>query len=609
MKKIIFYGLSFLLCFSFSVFAQVPASQDTIVIDGGTGNIGSIENTINGDTLAGGVRINPNRVYVLKANTIYFRQAQILFGSSVDTTATLNIIGQTSGKLPVILENPANGGNAFTDNIDGNMTVENVFWVARAIDSSAADLFGIHSRDRRLIMKNVITSGGGNNLFGFNDPGAKMYLYNCYFRDMNWFQNSWNSTIYTNSADTIWVENCTVSYAGLGFFNNNTVKFMYFNHNTIINNTKYAVIHNQYQEAYFVNNIFVNVTWEGECSGTYYTQDFAHQENGPVDIDTVRANLWQPEQGYVPTMESVKWIESNTIHWTDTCFDAYYRGDFTQGYNYPVSSRNWAPWAVDSTGGNIHVWNIPPRLFAPFAINLAQTYKNIVIDGPTIHDGVDPMMHTETQEGWLGDGVRDETALKNLVYWSQSNYGVAPQGQTYSPAAFAFGDYNPTHIPGPGTNNGAGISQISDLPENLSYDANITSTIDGKPLGALTWWPNGMNGWDSKAEFQTVMTYYNGKVTGIKKTDKLPSGFELAQNYPNPFNPSTVINFSIPMHSNVKVAVYNVLGKEVAVLIDGELNAGNYNVTWDAKDDASGTYFYRITTPNFTSTKKMILLK
>ena len=175
MKKNIFYILSFLFALSFSVLAQVPASQDTIWIPGGAANIGSIENTINGDTTAGAVRINPNRIYMLYADSIYYVQSQILFGSANDSTATLNIIGATNGRLPVIEEVPvASGGNAFTDQINGNLTVANVYWQAISqVNNSKSDIFAINTIGRRLIMRNVVTQYGGNNMFGFQNGHSK----------------------------------------------------------------------------------------------------------------------------------------------------------------------------------------------------------------------------------------------------------------------------------------------------------------------------------------------------------------------------------------------------------------------------------------------------
>ena len=98
--------------------------------------------------------------------------------------------------------------------------------------------------------------------------------------------------------------------------------------------------------------------------------------------------------------------------------------------------------------------------------------------------------------------------------------------------------------------------------------------------------------------------------TDVKReNDLMPSSFKLSQNYPNPFNPSTTINFAIPMASKVVLKVYDVLGREVATLLDGEKGAGNYQVNFDASKLASGLYIYTINAGSFTSTKKMMLMK
>lgn len=85
--------------------------------------------------------------------------------------------------------------------------------------------------------------------------------------------------------------------------------------------------------------------------------------------------------------------------------------------------------------------------------------------------------------------------------------------------------------------------------------------------------------------------------------------FSLEQNYPNPFNPSTTISFQIPQAGLVKIAVYNILGKEVALLLNEEKEAGRYEVNFDGGNLSSGVYFYKITSGNFTSTRKMVLMK
>lgn len=93
------------------------------------------------------------------------------------------------------------------------------------------------------------------------------------------------------------------------------------------------------------------------------------------------------------------------------------------------------------------------------------------------------------------------------------------------------------------------------------------------------------------------------------KTSSAPEGFHLFQNYPNPFNPTTTIHFSIPQHSHVTLKVFDVLGREVATLVNSELNPGEHSVVLYASKLASGVYFYRLTTPTFSQTKAMEVVK
>jgi Secretion system C-terminal sorting domain len=89
----------------------------------------------------------------------------------------------------------------------------------------------------------------------------------------------------------------------------------------------------------------------------------------------------------------------------------------------------------------------------------------------------------------------------------------------------------------------------------------------------------------------------------------LPNQFDLFQNYPNPFNPSTIINYEIPKYSFVTLKVFDILGREIAILVNEAKPAGKYSITFDATNLSSGIYFYRITAGNFSSVKKMLLIK
>jgi PKD repeat protein len=102
--------------------------------------------------------------------------------------------------------------------------------------------------------------------------------------------------------------------------------------------------------------------------------------------------------------------------------------------------------------------------------------------------------------------------------------------------------------------------------------------------------------------------------TAASSVEILPQDYSLAQNYPNPFNPATQILFTVPQATKVKIEVFNVLGRSISVVFEGQAAAGQNSVVWDGLDasgkpTASGVYFYRMTAENYTETRKMMLLK
>ena len=109
----------------------------------------------------------------------------------------------------------------------------------------------------------------------------------------------------------------------------------------------------------------------------------------------------------------------------------------------------------------------------------------------------------------------------------------------------------------------------------------------------------------------SVITDVNNNATN----NPLPANYDLSQNYPNPFNPSTVINYSLPQNSIVTLKVYDVLGREVATLVNQEQRAGSYKVQFgnqnltETRQISSGIYFYRLIAGSYVQTKKMLLLK
>jgi hypothetical protein len=107
------------------------------------------------------------------------------------------------------------------------------------------------------------------------------------------------------------------------------------------------------------------------------------------------------------------------------------------------------------------------------------------------------------------------------------------------------------------------------------------------------------------------LTIFSGRsaTSAVPVSSGTPDRFELFQNYPNPFNPATVIKYDLPKATRATLKIYNVLGREVATLKNGEERAGNKSAEWNATGFASGVYYYRLQAGDFTATRKLLLLK
>ena len=147
---------------------------------------------------------------------------------------------------------------------------------------------------------------------------------------------------------------------------------------------------------------------------------------------------------------------------------------------------------------------------------------------------------------------------------------------------------------------------VSDLSPSLNYLTNVIALQDGSIISAGTIF--GV----SSMDFSLVK--YNTSLTAIDDQQNIqPSSFSLRQNYPNPFNPSTIIQYQVSSNSQVSLKVYDVLGNEVATLVNEEKPAGSYEVEFKSSVGnvqlASGIYFYKLQAGSFVETKKMQLLK
>jgi hypothetical protein len=106
------------------------------------------------------------------------------------------------------------------------------------------------------------------------------------------------------------------------------------------------------------------------------------------------------------------------------------------------------------------------------------------------------------------------------------------------------------------------------------------------------------------------MPFTSLEITGIKdENETIPDKLILRQNYPNPFNPATTISYSISEPATISLKVYDILGKEIKTLVNGYQMGGKHTIVFDARNFASGVYYYKLQAGSFSHTRKMILVR
>ena len=222
-------------------------------------------------------------------------------------------------------------------------------------------------------------------------------------------------------------------------------------------------------------------------------------------------------------------------------------------------------------------------------VSVSPDGKNLVMlwEAPEINSGV---LNVYPGDGGANTGA----AFYTDIWYSYSGDG----GKTWSEAAYLSGEADQSDV-------FPYVFNYIDMDGNkgtVQYVYMIdaipgTSLFDGGNDGS----ENSYWNWDElTVEFP---------VTDVEGDEELTTTFSLQQNYPNPFNPSTTIKYSVPQLTDVSVKVYDVLGKEVATIVNTQQAQGAYEVNFDASNLASGMYIYTIKAGSFTSSKKMLLMK
>ena len=176
--------------------------------------------------------------------------------------------------------------------------------------------------------------------------------------------------------------------------------------------------------------------------------------------------------------------------------------------------------------------------------------------------------------------------INPLLYWGISQYAESYNVQVSADSSFSSTVYDSNNI----------VITEFQIPENgLNNNTTYYWRVSATNFA-------GTSQWSTVRHFTTILT-------GISEKNEMPKKFRLYNNYPNPFNPNTKIKFDIPKSAFVKLLVYDVLGKEVATIVNESLKPGKYERTFDAIKYPSGVYFYKLSSGDFSEVKKQVLIK
>jgi len=203
-------------------------------------------------------------------------------------------------------------------------------------------------------------------------------------------------------------------------------------------------------------------------------------------------------------------------------------------------------------------------------------------------------------DGALAGDTEIEVGRFNVIPEGANTYGemvlLGPSGLTFSTPVTVTVSYDPEALP-------AGLSPEElqllrydqSLDEWFALESSVNTTAQ-----TVTGTTNAFSGFAA------------GRLLNVSNEDRpeeQPERFSLQQNYPNPFNPSTVISYSLPQASDVRLEVFNLLGQRVSLLVNGRVQSGQHTATFRSGNLSSGIYIYRLQADGFTQTRKMLLIK
>lgn len=605
MKKVLLlFAVSLLLPIA-SVFSQTLSDYvkqvkgDTLVIKDYS-DMNSQPNSLYWALVLDTVNVPAGRVYELQAGGLYPIGNNPLGGYPITGSPTSSALHPTVivGPGPTMVVNNKNAASApplictydlawgWGLGIDagGDLTIKNCELSNTADDHRIGIYFtGTFASNLHLVYDNCLFEHTAHwFVYIRNDSNQNVTFRNCYFVNMNGQPCRRDGGVFIsfNNQDTLLVENCTHIMA-----QGHVYKFMIyppgyqfkriiFNHNTFINCAGYTFMNpGDQSNVSLTNNMFVN------CNVQCFAPILSTMDLGETDPDNLPMGLVNvyPDSADVANNTPRKFLcQDNLVYWDPSLANM----DSILNANKVNGATNWISQKIIMNTRTDSVFKHLGRFSTtPYSYCVSDTWKNQL---PTFTDTKDLFTTQLANLKTFALGTVDSNAAIALPTWRLINTGSD--------------DFLKSDWP---------------IPVDLSYnDADLqTAGLGGFPLGDLNWFPTQKATWLAQRDQEYAAIQF-AMVTAVHgPTGNMPASFQLDQNYPNPFNPSTTISFSIPKAGYVNLKVYNILGQEVATLLDGFKAPQTYNLKFDGAGLASGVYIYILKYEDKSISQKMLLLK
>jgi hypothetical protein len=536
---------------------------------------------MNSDSLA-----PASRVYVLHNGGVY----SIVNNSTGSANHQTIIMGETNtslktstGGAPPVLQGAVYPGGSSTGgmNSGGDLLVKNCdIEIGNSAGGIGWGFFGFAGASMRLQVDNCIIEHNLWTVVGGPPAHSRIYFNNDYFVNLDGHTCRRNGGVldFFSDQDTISVQNCThVNVQGSSWKSrpDYIIKKILFNHNDFINCSGFVMMNSGADKPNFsvTNNIFVNVQLQG------FAPPIALVDVGEVDPDNLPMGLvnLKPDSVFLANGGSF-YADKNLVYWDPSLSNIVTTLNSGNGVD---GSKQWVSQMIEMNSRTAAV--VADKATYP-KVNVLGWIENTK---PTFKK-TDVLFTTGLATlKTFSIATVDTTFTGSLASWRQAT--------NLETDFFTYADWP--------------------IPIDLSYtDASLlTAGMGGFPIGDLGWFPAAQYAsWKAQestelAHIQNVLN--TGQLTAVRTTEQLPQKFQLGQNYPNPFNPSTVISYSIAKAGNVTLKVYNMLGQEVATLVNGYQAASSYDVNFNASSLSSGVYLYELRTGSNSIIKKMTLMK